>query len=120
MPTPSFLSPNPKTSKFKNTNNLTPASISKHSNQNDEDTNIHGVTVADEIRKIEYLQRKIVMQNLKMKRMQRKSNKLEDTSISSLVQSEEASLTVEHCKNIYVEQTEFLLQISKLEAKMEI
>ena len=52
--------------------------------------------------------------------MQKKTNELEDASILSLAQSEDTTLTVEQRKNIYVEQTEFLLQISKLEARMEI
>ena len=84
--TPSLLSPNSTTSKFKNTNNVTPISISKNSSQNhegyDEDLINHGATVEDEITEIEYLQRKIVIQNLEMKRMQRKSNELEEALIT--------------------------------------
>ena len=138
-----FLSPNSKTS---NNNIITPSSISDNissvqvqfgsrilpsekelleisisdEDNNEDKTTSRGATIANEITEIEYLQWKIAIQKLEIKRMQKKTNKLEDASILSLAQSEDTKLTVEQWKNIYVEQTEFLLQISKLEAWMEI
>ena len=128
-----YLSPN---SKAPNSNIITPSSISDNFSSiqallsekrlledvdnNKNKKNNHGAIISDEITEMEYLQRKIAIQKLEMKRMQTKTSELEDASILSLDRSEDTSLTVVQRKSIYVEQTEYFLQISKLEARMEV
>lgn len=109
----SFLSPNSKPPKEK-----LPHSIANFSKIN-ESYPINDVTIADEKTEIDYLERKIALQELEMKRMKTTTATLEDASIKTLEQSDDPSLTPAQRKSIYVEQTVYLLEISMLEDKMD-
>ena len=117
---PSFLSPNTKPPKTATVNSITPPPSEKSvCERKDEEPSSHDNNINNEITKVEYLQRKIKIQNLEMKKMQKKTSDLEDASIASMTESESPSLTPSQRKEIYIEQTEFLYEIAKLEERME-
>ena len=71
---PSFLSPNTKPPKTAIVNSITPPPSEKSVRDNkeeDEEPSSHDNTIDDEITEVEYLERKIKIQNLEMKKMQK-------------------------------------------------
>ena len=119
---PSFLTPNTKPPKTATINNITPPPSEKsvrERKEEDKEPSSHDNNINNEITEVEYLQRKIKIQNLEMKKMQKKTSDLEDASIASMNESESPSLTPIQRKEIYIEQTEFLYEIAQLEERME-
>ena len=90
---PSFLTPNTKPPKTATINSITPPPSEKSVRERkDEEPSNHDIN--NEITEVEYLQRKIKIQNLEMKKMQMKTSDLEDASIASMNESESPSLTL--------------------------